>query len=153
MEQTGPIAAAAAWLAAAAPAPQACRREWERSVSGLVLLPAGLRWDVLLVPGRLGRPTLRLLAGLSGGGPVLFDPGDDSVGFLVPVGTAARWVGTGVRVAGDGAWIAVPHPARRGPGPRWLVPPDGSGRLTDPVALELALHEAAAGLGGPREHP
>jgi hypothetical protein len=40
----------------------------------------------------------------------------------------------------------------RGRGLRRLVPPDGSGRLTDPVALELVLQEAAAGLDGPREH-
>ncbi|MDH6122097.1 hypothetical protein [Kitasatospora sp. GAS204B] len=161
MEQTGPIAAALAWLAGAALDPEACRREWERTASGLALLPAGRRWDVLLVPGRLGRPALRLLLEppvvpgrrrLLGAGPVLFDPGDDSLGFLVPVGTAARWVGTGVRAAGAGAWVVVPHPARRGPGPSWLVAPDGSGRLTDPVPLELALHEAAAGLGGPGEH-
>ncbi|WP_329567992.1 hypothetical protein [Kitasatospora sp. NBC_01266] len=161
MEQTGPIAAAVAWLAAAAPDPEACRREWERTDSGLALLPAGRRWDVLLVPGPLGRPALRLLTQsppfggwgrLATGGPVLLDPGDDSIGFLVPVGTAARWVGTGVRAAGAGAWVVVPHPTRRGPGPRWLVVPDGSGQLTDPVALELALHEAAAGLGGPRVH-
>jgi hypothetical protein len=84
---------------------------------------------------------------------VLTDPGDDSIGFLVPVGTAARWVGTGVRGAGDGTWVVVPHPARGGgAGLRWLVPPDGSGRLNDPALLELALHEAAAGLGGPGEH-
>ncbi|MFF7638128.1 hypothetical protein ACFZB9_33995 [Kitasatospora sp. NPDC008050] len=161
MESTGPNAAAVAWLAAAAPDPEACRREWEQSAAGLTLLPAGRRWDVLSAPGMLGRPAARLLGGapLAGGrgraarsGPVLFDPGDDSVAFLVPVGTAARWVGTGLRGAGEGSWVVVPHPARRGPGPRWLVAPDGSGRLTDPMALELALHEAAAGLDGPREH-
>jgi hypothetical protein len=27
---------------------------------------------------------------------------------------------------------------------RWLVPPDGTGHLTDPRLLELAMHEAAA---------
>jgi hypothetical protein len=31
-----------------------------------------------------------------------------------------------------------------GGGVRWLVPPDGSGALVDPVLLELAMHEAAA---------
>ncbi|GAB2740395.1 hypothetical protein [Kitasatospora kifunensis] len=151
MESTGPIAAVA-WLAAAAPDPEACRREWEQSALGLALLPAGRRWDLLSVPGTLGRPALRLLERLGRGGPVLFDPGDDSVAFLVPVGTAARWVGTGLRGAGEGSWVVLPHPVRRGPGLRWLVAPDGSGRLTDLMALELALHEAAAGLDGPREH-
>ncbi|MGW4898082.1 hypothetical protein ACWEQL_38405 [Kitasatospora sp. NPDC004240] len=135
------------WLTSAAADPEACRRDWERTGLGLVLLPAGRGWDVLSVPGRLGRPAVDLL-GTGFLGPVLTDPADGTVGFLVPVGTAARWVGTGVRCAGDGTWVVVPHPSRRGRGVRWLVPPDGSGRLNDPVLLELALHDAAARLGG-----
>ncbi|GAA1239380.1 hypothetical protein GCM10009665_32430 [Kitasatospora nipponensis] len=152
MQSTGPTRAVA-WLAAAAPDPDACRREWQRSGAGVTLLPAGRLWDVLLVPGSLGRPALQVMERLPRGGPVLWDPGDDSLGFLVPAGTAAHWVGTGVRGAGAGSWVAVPHPERRGPGLRWLLAPDGSGRLTDPVVLELALHEAAGRLGGPVEHP
>ncbi|MEV7780490.1 hypothetical protein [Kitasatospora sp. NPDC088351] len=133
------------WLAQAAPDPEAFREQWERTGLGLMLLPAGRRWDVLSVPGRLGRPALEILGdGLCG--PVLTDFGGESVGFLVPVGTAARWIGTGVRCAGDGTWIVVPHPRPRSRGARWLVPPDGSGRLNDPALLELALHEAAARL-------
>jgi hypothetical protein len=31
---------------------------------------------------------------------------------------------------------------------RWLIPPDGTGLLTDPVVLELAMHEAAAQQAG-----
>ncbi len=31
---------------------------------------------------------------------------------------------------------------------RWVVPPDGTGLLTDPVLLEIAMHEAVAGLNG-----
>ncbi|WP_035846087.1 hypothetical protein [Kitasatospora azatica] len=151
MDSTEP-SSAVAWLAAAAPDPEACRREWERSTLGLALLPAGRLWDVLIVPARLGLPALRLLDRLPGPGPALLDPGDDTAGFLVPVGTVDRWIGTGVRGAGEGTWVVVPHPGRRGRGLRWLAPPDGSGRLVDPIALELALHEAAATLGGPGEH-
>ncbi|MER6301497.1 hypothetical protein ABT247_18305 [Kitasatospora sp. NPDC001539] len=135
------------WLAQVAPDPEAFRAEWERTGLGLVLLPAGRRWDVLAVPGPLGRPALDVL-GAGFCGPVLTDAGDEHVSFLVPVGTAARWVGTGVRTAGEGTWVIVPHPERDDRGVRWLVPPDGSGRLNDPVLLELALHEAAAGLAG-----
>jgi hypothetical protein len=40
----------------------------------------------------------------------------------------------------------VPYPGRSTGGVRWLVAPDGSGTLTDPALLELAMHEAAAGL-------
>ena len=50
----------------------------------------------------------------------------------------------------------VPYPGRATGGVRWLVVPDGSGTLTDPAVLELAMHEAAAiaaaaATGGPRE--
>jgi hypothetical protein len=65
------------------------------------------------------------------------------MGFFVPPGTAARWIATGVRTAGAGTWIVVPYPGRATGGVRWLVPPDGTRHLTDPVLLELAMHEAA----------
>ncbi|KOX05956.1 hypothetical protein [Streptomyces sp. NRRL B-3648] len=134
------------WLASAAPDPEACRREWERGPLGVALLPAGKAWDVLILPGDLGYPTLDVLTRvLDRPGPVLADFGDDRVGFFVPPGTAARWLGTGIRTAGAGTWIVVPYPGRAARGVRWLVPPDGSGTLIDPALLELAMHEAAAG--------
>jgi len=135
------------WLASVAPDPEACRREWERNPLGVALLPAGKAWDVLILLGELGYPTLDVLTrAIDQPGPVLVDFGDSRMGFLVPPGTAARWVGTGIRTAGLGTWIVVPHPGRSTGGVRWLVPPDGSGTLTDPALLELAMHEAAAGL-------
>jgi hypothetical protein len=137
------------WLSSAAADPEACRWEWERSAIGIVLLPVGRVWDVLIVPGALGRLTVDVLLQLDPEpGPVLADFGDFRVGFFVPPGTAARWVGTGVRTAGHGTWLAVPYPGRAGRGLRWLVPPDGTGVLNDPVMLELAMHEAAALLTG-----
>ncbi|WP_406356693.1 hypothetical protein OHB56_30265 [Streptomyces sp. NBC_01635] len=141
------------WLSSVAPDPEACRWEWERNPHGVALLPAGKAWDVLILPGELGYPTLDVLTRVLGRpGPVLVDFGDARMGFLVPPGTAARWVGTGIRTAGDGTWIVVPYPGRASAGgTRWLVPPDGSGTLTDPVLLELAMHEAAAGLAGREE--
>ncbi|MEU5318406.1 hypothetical protein ABZ835_28575 [Streptomyces sp. NPDC047461] len=135
------------WLASVAPDPDACRWEWERNPLGVALLPAGKAWDVLILPGELGYPTLDVLTRIiDQPGPVLVDFGDARMGFLVPPGTAARWVGTGIRTAGVGTWIVVPYPGRSTGGVRWLVPPDGSGTLTDPALLELAMHEAAAGL-------
>ncbi|MFG2789467.1 hypothetical protein [Streptomyces sp. NPDC048419] len=137
------------WLASVAPDPEACRREWERNPLGIALLPAGKVWDVLILPSELGYPTLDVLTRILGRpGPVLADFGDARMGFLVPPGTAARWLGTGIRTAGAGTWIVVPYPGRSTSGVRWLVPPDGSGTLTDPALLELAMHEAAAGLAG-----
>ncbi|MGW2820932.1 hypothetical protein ACWC24_07985 [Streptomyces sp. NPDC001443] len=135
------------WLASVAPDPEACRFEWERNPRGVALLPAGRAWDVLILPGGLGCPTLDVLTRiLDQPGPVLADFGDARVGFLVPPGTAARWLGTGIRTVGAGSWIVVPHPGRSTGKVRWLVPPDGTGTLTDPALLELAMHEAAARL-------
>ncbi|QHY98487.1 hypothetical protein SSPS47_25590 [Streptomyces sp. S4.7] len=137
------------WLASVAPDPDACRSEWELDPHGVTLLPAGKRWDVLILPGGLGYPTLDVMTRLvDRPGPVLADFGDARLGFFVPPGTVARWIGTGVRGAGDGTWIVVPYPGRTGGGVRWLVPPDGSGTLADPLLLELAMHEAAAGIAG-----
>uniref|UniRef100_A0AAU3GRL8 Bifunctional DNA primase/polymerase n=1 Tax=Streptomyces sp. NBC_01401 TaxID=2903854 RepID=A0AAU3GRL8_9ACTN len=140
--------AAVAWLASVAPDPRACRREWERDPQGMALLPAGKRWDVLIVPADLGYPTLDVLTRLlDRPGPVLADFGDSRMGFFVPPGTAARWIGTGIRGVGEGAWIVVPLPGSTVGAVRWLIPPDGSGTLTDASLLELALHEAAAARG------
>ncbi|MFF5422761.1 MULTISPECIES: hypothetical protein [unclassified Streptomyces] len=142
------IRSAVEWLASVAPEPDACRWEWERNPHGVALLPAGRRWDVLILPGGLGRSALDVLTRLvARPGPVLADLGDARAGFFVPPGTAARWLGTGVRAAGSGTWIVVPHPGRvTTGGVRWLVPPDGTGTLTDPALLERAMHEAAAEL-------
>ncbi|MCC0095615.1 hypothetical protein [Streptomyces flavotricini] len=145
------------WLVSVAPDPDACRWEWERSPLGVALLPAGRRWDVLILPGELGQGTLDVLTRLlDRPGPVLADSGatrrsrtpTPRLGFFVPPGTASRWIGTGVRGAGRGTWIVVPYPGRATGGVRWLVVPDGSGTLTDPVLLELAMHEAAARAAG-----
>lgn len=141
------VKAAVEWLASVAPDPDACRWEWERNPRGVALLPAGRRWDVLILPGALGHPTLDVLTRLiDRPGPVLSVFGDARMGFFVAPGTVSRWVGTGVRGVGQGTWIVVPHPGRASSGGvRWLIPPDGSGTLTDATLLELAMHEAAAG--------
>ncbi|WP_431037167.1 hypothetical protein ACQYWQ_23165 [Streptomyces sp. P6-2-1] len=134
-----------AWLASAAPDPASCLRRWERDPRGTALLPAGRVWDVLVLPGLLGRATLEILGRLvERPGPVLADAGRDRLGFLVPVGTAAQWAGGGARCAGHGTWLVVPRPGETADGISWIVPPDGSGVLTDAARLELALHEAAA---------
>jgi hypothetical protein len=143
--------AAVEWLSSVAPDPDACLREWEGNPRGIALLPAGERWDVLIIPAELGYPTLDVLTRLiDRPGPVLADFGDARMGFFVPPGTAERWIGTGIRSAGSGTWIVVPHPdsGRTTGGTRWLIRPDGSGTLNDPALLELAMHEAAALMAG-----
>ncbi|MFF4454006.1 hypothetical protein [Streptomyces goshikiensis] len=141
--------AAVDWLVSAAPDPGVCRWEWERNPLGVALLPAGRHWDVLILPGALGQPTLDVLTRFQGPpGPVLADSGDARLGFFVPAGTSSHWLGTGVRGAGRGSWIVVPYPGRDTGGVRWLVVPDGRGTLTDPTLLELAMHEAAVAEAG-----
>ncbi len=135
------------WLATAAPDPGTCRWEWERNPLGIALLPAGRVWDVLILPSGLGHPTLDVLSRCTDRiGPVLADFGDSRLGFFVPPGTAAGWVATDVRAVGEGSWVVVPHPGRAASGVRWIVPPDGTGTLTDPAVLELSMHEAAASI-------
>jgi hypothetical protein len=150
MADTG-ARSAVEWLASAAVDPEGCRFAWERNPLGVTLLPAGVLWDVLILAGRIGYPTLDVLSRMvDRPGPVLADFGDARMGFFVPPGTAANWLGTGVRAAGHGTWIVVPYPGRPTGAVRWLVPPDGTGHLTDPVVLELAMHEAAARLADRR---
>ncbi|MFI6349878.1 hypothetical protein [Streptomyces sp. NPDC050560] len=138
--------AAVDWLVSVAPDPAACRRRWAHNPRAVVPLPAGRRWDVLITPDVLGRAALDVLVRLVGRpGPVLDGLGGARIGFFVPAGAAAHWVGTGLSTAGPGAWIGAPHPRRVAEGGvRWLVPPDGTGTLTDAALLELVLHEAVA---------
>ncbi|MFE3325653.1 hypothetical protein [Streptomyces sp. NPDC059176] len=135
--------AAVEWLVSVAPDPAVCRWEWERSPLGVALLPAGRRWDVLILPRGLAAPTLAVLRRFAERlGPVLAGP--TRVGFFVPTGTSAHWLGTGIRNAGDGSWIAVPYPGRAAARVHWLIAPDGSGTLNDPWLLEASMHEAVA---------
>ncbi|MFF4581793.1 hypothetical protein [Streptomyces sp. NPDC001389] len=78
-------------------------------------------------------------------GPVLHDGSGDTLGFLVPPGTADAWDlpgsactqtnGRGMRF-GD---LAAPTAGGTG----WLLPPESVGPVTDPDVLRAALGEAA----------
>lgn len=154
MHGTAPRGSAIDWLVSVAPDPNDCREEWQRGPLGVALLPAGWRWDVLIVSDPLGYPTLDVLgACLDRPGPVLAGFGDGRLGFFVPPGTATRWLGSGVRCVGHGTWIVVPYPGRTRGNVRWLIAPDGQGTLTDPAVLEMAMHEAAARLALGRGSP
>ncbi|MFF4490749.1 hypothetical protein ACFY0F_30485 [Streptomyces sp. NPDC001544] len=131
------------WLAAAAPDPRACKRQWDHG-DGIVLLEAGRFWDVLSVPERLGLLTLDLLwqPSLPVPGPTLVDTAARRVGFFLPPDPAGRWIGAGLRYTTKGAWVAVPPPYRAARFLEWLIPPDGTGALHSPATLELALRQA-----------
>jgi hypothetical protein len=131
------------WLAAAAIDPRACKKEWQ-SDTGTAVLAAGRFWDVLSVPEELGLFALDVLlrSPRHEPGPTLADFAAHRVGFFLPPDPRSRWVGDGIRYAGRGAWVDVPAPQRATGSLRWLVPPDGSGTLFFPAAVEVALQQA-----------
>jgi hypothetical protein len=116
------------------------------------------------VPARQGLEAVDILRRVRDGvGPVLHDNACDTLGFVVPAGTAAGWdlpgsecaetPGCGVRLstggaAGDGGeegaegGVGTVSPPLSGSG--WLVPPgDAYTGTTDPAQLRAALGEAA----------
>ncbi|MEU1310697.1 hypothetical protein ABZ419_17645 [Streptomyces cinnamoneus] len=102
--------------------------------------------DLVTVPARQGLEAVDILRLRDGVGPVLHDGDCDTLGFLVPAGTADGWdvpgsactqtYGRGLRTG------AFAEPPVTGTG--WLVAPDAAyGAATDPVVLRAALGEAA----------
>jgi hypothetical protein len=101
---------------------------------------------VVTVPARQGLEAVDILRRGTGDrvGPVLHDDDCDTLGFLVPAGTADAWDVPGstcTQTDGAGAALAAPEPAGEGGG--WLLPPDGAEPATDPAVLRDALGEAA----------
>ncbi|OIJ62843.1 hypothetical protein WN71_037360 [Streptomyces mangrovisoli] len=110
--------------------------------------------DLVTVPARQGLEAVDILrrGHAEAVGPVLHD-GGETLGFVVPAGTAAAWDlpgstcletdGRGLSLAAqaleEGA-VPPPDPAE---GPDWLLPPGESDLATDPAVLRRALGEAA----------
>ncbi|WP_327385272.1 hypothetical protein [Streptomyces sp. NBC_01207] len=108
--------------------------------------------DLVTVPTRQGLEAvdiIRRAASQAGGvGPVLHDGSGDTLGFLVPPGTADAWDlpgsactqtnGRGMRF-GDAASPTADAADVTG----WLLPPEAVGPVTDPDVLRAALGEAA----------
>ncbi|WP_405787324.1 hypothetical protein [Streptomyces sp. NBC_01367] len=108
--------------------------------------------DLVTVPTRQGLEAvdiIRRAASQAGGvGPVLHDGSGDTLGFLVPPGTADAWDlpgsactqtnGRGMRF-GDAASPTADVADVTG----WLLPPEAVGPVTDPDVLRAALGEAA----------
>lgn len=122
------------------PAPDAGARPGEGEACDLVTVPARQGLEAVDILRRGGAPLV---------GPVLHDGSSDTLGFLVPPGTAAGWDMPGsacTRTSGRGLRIppvpgALPEPPVSGTG--WLLPPTDTGPVTDPVVLREALGEAA----------
>lgn len=110
-------------------------------------------WDLVTVPVRQGLEAVDILRRGAGPavGPVVHDGACDTLGFLVPPGTAAGWDMPGsacTRTSGRGLRLPelpeLPEPAGDAPRPAgWLLPPGDTDPVTDPVVLRQALGEAA----------
>ncbi|MFB9515962.1 hypothetical protein [Streptomyces purpureus] len=104
--------------------------------------------DLVTVPARQGLEAVDILrrGGAPAVGPVLHDGTCDTLGFLVPPGTAEAWDVPGsacTQTAGGGLRIPGVHTEPPVSGTGWLLPPDATGPVTDPVVLREALGEAA----------
>jgi hypothetical protein len=102
--------------------------------------------DLVTVPARQGLEAVDILRRGAGDcvGPVLHDDGCDTLGFLVPPGTADAWDVPGstcTQTAGRGISLVAPEPPVEGTG--WLLPPGEAELATDPAVLREALGEAA----------
>ncbi|MBD9702326.1 hypothetical protein [Streptomyces caniscabiei] len=104
--------------------------------------------DLVTVPTRQGleavdilrRGALDAVGPVMTVGPVLHDGTCDTLGFLVPPGTADAWDVPGstcTQSDGRGAVLAPPE------GAGWLLPPGEADLATDPTVLRAALGEAA----------
>ncbi|RVU24573.1 hypothetical protein EOT10_15190 [Streptomyces antnestii] len=109
----------------------------------------GASCDVVTVPARQGLEAVDILrrGATEAVGPVLHDGDCDTLGFLVPPGTADAW-----DVPGSACTHTPPAPGRPGAGPvppapveggGWLLPPGEAELVTDPAVLRAALDEAA----------
>ncbi|MFJ5814937.1 hypothetical protein ACIQGT_13710 [Streptomyces sp. NPDC093108] len=98
----------------------------------VLVLPVGTKWSAVRAPEHEG-----LAAAADVSGPVIHVPRVCTY-FLVPLG--ADWSVPGTRFLDLDCWLMVPTPAVvEPPGPYWLSPPDGSGRLVDPDRLRTAF--------------
>jgi hypothetical protein len=95
------------------------------------------------VPARQGLEAADILRLSTGVGPVLHDNSGDSLGFLVPPGTADGWDVPGsscMRTDGRGLVPGAEPPVED---TGWLVPPHTDAAVTDPAVLREALGTAA----------
>ncbi|MGW7041617.1 hypothetical protein ACWGDT_02635 [Streptomyces avermitilis] len=101
--------------------------------------------DLVTVPARQGLEAVDILRrGASDSvGPVLHDNDCDTLGFLVPPGTADAWdvPGSTCTQTGGRGQSLVPEPPVEGSD--WLLPPGDAELATDPAVLRAALGEAA----------
>ncbi|MFD9092532.1 hypothetical protein [Streptomyces collinus] len=101
--------------------------------------------DLVTVPARQGLEAVDILRRGAGEtvGPVLHDGGCDTLGFVVPAGTAACWDVPGSTCTETNGRGLRLHPEAQAEDSGWLLPPGEADPATDPVVLRRALGEAA----------
>lgn len=102
--------------------------------------------DLVTVPARQGLEAVDILRRGAGDcvGPVLHDDDCDTLGFLVPPGTADAWdVPGSICTQTDGRGMSLVAPLLPVGGTGWLLPPGDAEPATDPAVLREALGEAA----------
>jgi hypothetical protein len=131
--------------------------------SGIQLRKAGVHFDAVRVPGRLGRELADQLAQLTAGspGPVIQQAnGEHFVYFLVPVGSTGhrRWPVDAQRLTGGqslrelrrDSYVGVPALEGTTWPLSWRYPPTPDGHLVHSLLLHLTL---CALVGWPPESP
>ncbi|MGK3091535.1 hypothetical protein ACG93S_17000 [Streptomyces sp. WAC01490] len=108
--------------------------------------PADQPCDLVTVPARQGLEAVDILRrgrDHEAVGPVLHNGACDTLGFVVPPGTADAWDVPGsacTRTDGRGLRLPTTPPAA---GSGWLLPPAEDAPVTDPAVLRAALDQAA----------
>ncbi|MGW1520682.1 hypothetical protein [Streptomyces sp. NPDC001436] len=116
-----------------------------------VQVPEVLAPDLVTVSVRQGLEAVDIIRRGAGRavpavGPVLHDGSGDTLGFLVPPGTADAWDLPGsacTQTDGRGMRFDDLAGAPTAGGTGWLLPPEAVGPVTDPEVLRAALGEAA----------
>ncbi|MFJ3904212.1 hypothetical protein [Streptomyces sp. NPDC090025] len=135
------------------PTPEASLSPGAAMVAAATGSRLGSACDLVTVPARQGLEAVDILrrGGAPAVGPVLHDGACDTLGFLVPPGTAAAWDMPGSACTKtDGRGLRLPElPELPGPDGAtsrpadWLLPPGDTGEVTDPAMLREALGQAA----------
>jgi hypothetical protein len=115
-----------------------------RTVSEAVAQGTDEPCDLVTVPARQGLEAVDILRLRAGVGPVLHDAPGDTLGFLVPPGTAAAWNLPGSACTQTCAREVQGPTEPPVSGAGWLVPPEGAPvTATEPGELRAALGQAA----------
>jgi hypothetical protein len=108
---------------------------------GLLRVRTGVVFDVVrATPYDWARQALEELVRREAEGPVMLTAHwNGALEFLVPAGTAGVWDLMGTCCIGEGSTVLCPLPGMVRDSRMWLVPPDGSGCVTDPGVLRDVL--------------